>query len=112
MLLTSVKGAVKAYWYKDGYLRTCSEYYDLDDLDNLYVHLTNDAVQRYSESFQKYEPGNKLSYSEFQRYLDYTFPGRNHNFEKVIMPKMKELAVGVVKANYHTIDHRRHSNNF
>ena len=63
MLMTSVRGVVKAYWYKDGYLRTCSEFYDLDDLDNLYIHLTNDAIQSKGEGFQKYEPGNKLSYT-------------------------------------------------
>ena len=34
MLLTSVNGSIKAYWYKEGYLRTSSEKYDLDDLDN------------------------------------------------------------------------------
>ena len=63
MLMTSVRGVVKAYWYKDGYLRTCSEFYDLDDLDNLYIHLTNDAIQSKGEGFQRYEPGNKLSYT-------------------------------------------------
>ena len=29
------------------------------------VHLTNDAVQKKSEDYGKFEPGNKLSYAEF-----------------------------------------------
>lgn len=30
MMLTSVNGIVKAYWYKDGYIRTSSELFDLE----------------------------------------------------------------------------------
>lgn len=32
ILLTSVNGLLKAYWHKEGYVRTSSEEYDLDDL--------------------------------------------------------------------------------
>lgn len=35
---------MRAYWYEDGYIRTSSEEFDLDDPTNLYVHLTNDAI--------------------------------------------------------------------
>lgn len=28
------------------------------------------------------------------------------------MPKLKEIASYIIKANYKTIDHRRHQNNF
>jgi len=33
-MITSVKGNIKAYWYKEGYIRTSSEKYDLEDLGN------------------------------------------------------------------------------
>lgn len=46
MMLTSVNGIIKAYWYKEGYIRTSSEKYDLEDLDNEQMHLTNDAIQK------------------------------------------------------------------
>ena len=36
----------------------------------MFVHLTNDAIQKMSNKYGKYEAGNKLSYIEFQRYLD------------------------------------------
>lgn len=38
------------------------------------IHLTNDAVQKNSADYGKYEPGNKLSYNEFQLYLDKHVP--------------------------------------
>ena len=68
MLLTSVNGIFKAYWYRDGYVRTSSYAFELSSSD-IYVHLTNDAIQKKSELYEKYEPANKLSYSELQRYL-------------------------------------------
>jgi hypothetical protein len=46
-----VNGFLKAYWYREGYIRTSCEYFDLEDLDNLFVHLTNDAIQRRSEDY-------------------------------------------------------------
>ncbi len=89
LLITSVNGFIKAYWYKDGYIRTSSEKYDLDDLSNEFIHLTNDSIQKKSESYGKYEVGNKLSYSTFQRYLDTTYPQKKYSFEKQILKKMK-----------------------
>jgi hypothetical protein len=54
MMLTSVNGILKAYWYKEGYIRTSSEIFDLEELDNEFIHLTNDAIQRNSEDYQKF----------------------------------------------------------
>ena len=34
------------------------------------IHLTNDAVQKKSDDYGKFEAGNKLSYLDFQKYLD------------------------------------------
>jgi len=68
-LVTCQHGQMKAYFYRDGYIRTASREFNLSNLYNKYIHLVNDAVQKYSEDYGKYESGNKLSYSEFQRYL-------------------------------------------
>ena len=43
-MLTSVNGIHKGYFYEDGYIRTSSVEYDLEDLSNVFIHLTNDAV--------------------------------------------------------------------
>lgn len=69
MLATTVHGRLKVFWYDEGYIRTSSEPYDLTNLFDSYIHLTNDAIQKTGENYGKYEEGNKLSYSEFERYL-------------------------------------------
>jgi hypothetical protein len=38
---------MKAYWYQEGYIRTSSELYRLDDLTDPMIHLTNDAIQKH-----------------------------------------------------------------
>jgi len=43
-MLTSVNGMLKGYFYEDGYIRTSCKEFDLEDLSDLFVHLTNDAV--------------------------------------------------------------------
>ena len=44
-------------------MRTSSEEYDLSDqkLDQVYVHLTNNAVQKYSKNYGEHEEGNIVS---------------------------------------------------
>lgn len=69
-LVTSVYGKMRGYFYEDGYLRTSSKEFQLGDLGNKYIHLTNDAIQKRSEDYGKFENGNKLSYADFQKYLE------------------------------------------
>ena len=33
------------------------------------IHLTNDAVQKYSEDYGKFEKGNKISFEEFKKFI-------------------------------------------
>ncbi len=68
------------------------------------IHLTNDAVQKYGPSYGKYEEGNKLSYAEFQRYLDNTYPEKKYSFIEGIYPRMKEIAGDAVKSTYLWMD--------
>ena len=46
--------------FKHAYVRTSSEIYNLDEsnLDQVYVHLTNNAVQKYSKNYGQYEEAN------------------------------------------------------
>ena len=73
MLMTCTNGRFKGYWYSEGYLRTTSFEYNIKNCKDLYTHLTNDAVQKYSADYGKYEKGNKISYSDFQKYLNSTY---------------------------------------
>lgn len=58
-------GNLRAYFYEDGYLRTSSKEYINDNFSNKYIHLTNDAIQKNSEDYGKFENSNKMSYAEF-----------------------------------------------
>ena len=53
----------KFYLFEEAYVRTSSEEYDLSDqkLDQVYVHLTNNAVQKYSKNYGQHEEGNIVS---------------------------------------------------
>ena len=64
LLLTTINGVHKAYWYQDGYIRTSSTEYSLHNLQNKMIHLTNDAVQKNSDDYGKYENGNKVTLIE------------------------------------------------
>lgn len=56
------------------------------------MHLTNDAIQKHSEDYGKYESANKLSYIEFQRYIDFSMG------EKAVKPNFKEDIIPQIKA--------------
>lgn len=73
----------RGYFYREGYLRTSSREYDIKDLDNRYVHLTNDAIQKKSSDYGKFETGNKISYDDFQEFLKTT---KEVDFYKTILP--------------------------
>lgn len=61
MLVTSVNGRLKGYWYKKGFIRTSSFEYTLVH-GQANVHLTNDAVQKWLPDYGRFEKGNKVSY--------------------------------------------------
>ncbi len=73
-MLTSINGLLKGYFYEDAYIRTSCKEFDIEDVHNKYIHLTNDAVQKFSQDYGKYENGNKLSLSDFQRFLKTNHP--------------------------------------
>ena len=106
-LITSINGVLQGYFYSEGYLRTTSCDYNVRDTSNNFVHLTNDAIQKHSEEYGKYEDGNKLSYKDFQRYLDHYHTERKVNFMQEILPQIKALAKDSVMAAFLKIDPNR-----
>ncbi|EGR34749.1 tubulin-tyrosine ligase family protein, putative [Ichthyophthirius multifiliis] len=116
LLITTYNGLIKGYWYQEGYLRTSSKEFNLKNLENKFVHLTNDAIQKKSEEFGKFEIGNKLSFNEFQRYLDFLGQNKQFNFikktqqemkviflQKIKIKKKKKIACDIVKSVYKKI---------
>lgn len=43
-MLTSINGSLKGFAYHDGYVRTSSREFNLDDVSDPFIHLTNDAI--------------------------------------------------------------------
>ena len=52
------------YFFKEGYLRTSSTPFNLSSagLDDDFVHLTNNAIQKNSPDYGKNEEGNIISF--------------------------------------------------
>lgn len=85
-MLTSINGHLKGYFYEDAYIRTSCKEFDIDNLSSKFIHLTNDAVQKYSQDYGKYENGNKLSMNDFQKYLKSAYPNDNIDVQRDFMP--------------------------
>jgi len=64
---------MEVFFCKEGYLRTTAFEYILDNCQDNMVHLTNNAVQKNSTDYGKFEDGNQLDFPQFQAYLDKHF---------------------------------------
>ena len=111
-LITSINGYIQAYYYKDGYIRTSCKEYNPKNITNKFIHLTNDAVQKKSDDYGKYEYANKISYVEFQRYLDNHRPKVYLNFFEDVIPRIKKIVKDTVFAVYKKIDFRKRAYGF
>ena len=90
------------FFYKQGYLRTSSSEYDLDD-QNQHVHLTNQCLQvKNKEIYGQHEEGNTLSFQQFQEYLDSEDflssrsdikKGQNVVIERDLVPRIKDIII-------------------
>ena len=108
--MCTINGNLQGYWYQDGYLRTSCREFTLKNVSNRYVHLTNDAVQKKLDDYGKFESGNKLSYAEFQKYLDST--NVKCDLQKDVIPRMKMQVQDSMRAVSRKIDPNRKNNSF
>jgi hypothetical protein len=108
-MLSSINGVLLGYYYHEGYIRTASYEFDLDDIYDKEVHLTNDAVQKYAEDYGLYENGNKISYAEFAKYLDNRY---GVSFKAEIFPQIRELVTDTFRAVAHKLDCARRLHGF
>ena len=81
-----------AYFCEVGYLRTSSNKFEIDDEDpdNRFVHLTNIAVQKYSQSYGQHEDGNILTLQQFESYINKNFPERDYNVQRDLIEVIKQ----------------------
>jgi hypothetical protein len=70
-----------------GYVRTSSEPFQMDSLDRQ-VHLTNYCLQiKHREgSFQRYEPGNTLSWAQLAAYMGQVVSGKRKHYAPAEVP--------------------------
>lgn len=111
-LITCYNGVLQGYFYNEGYLRTASKGFSISNITNKYIHLTNDAVQKHSEDYGKYENGNKMSYSDFQRYLDKTCTDKKHNFNEEVLPNIKNIVKDTIQAVFLKLDPSNRAHTF
>lgn len=76
------------------------------------VHLTNDAVQKNAEDYGKYEPGNKLSYNDFQKFLNTNHASLKIDFMRDLLPQIQKIVTDTVRATFHKIDPNKRLNSF
>lgn len=84
--------------------------YSIHNVDNKFIHLTNDAVQKFCYNYGKHEAGNKLSYSEFSEYLSKNY--QNVDFYTDILPQIKNCVKDTILASYKKIDLERKLHSF
>merc|ERR1719161_3406154 len=102
-------GPLRAFAFRDAYLRTTSAEYNLKDLDKM-IHLNNDAVQKKGDDYGKFESANKLSLEEWQKYLDEHSSKDKVSVRQQIVPQMQGLMADAIrsvasKLNPRRIDH-------
>jgi len=54
--------------YKEGYIRTSSNKYTLEEHDN-YIHLTNNCLQVHGDGYGIHETGNTLRFKTVEDYF-------------------------------------------
>eukprot|EP00826_Nyctotherus_ovalis_P047239 TRINITY_DN5413_c0_g1_i9.p1 TRINITY_DN5413_c0_g1~~TRINITY_DN5413_c0_g1_i9.p1 ORF type:complete len:363 (+),score=99.11 TRINITY_DN5413_c0_g1_i9:1169-2257(+) len=104
---------LNTFLFKEGYIRTSSSPFviDLNDVDNKFVHLTNNAIQKYGEDYGKFEDGNQLSFAQFQDYINIAYPEKNTGVSKDLLPEMKNIIKKSILATRKSLnpENRRHT---
>ena len=122
-MLTSVNGQLKGYFYDTdqyskeggGYIRTSSTAYNLapGKLNNRFIHLTNDAVQKKAEDYGKHEMGNKISFREYQAYLNENFPELGIDFKRdIFSSQIKRIITDTYRATCRLVDPNKRNHCF
>ena len=91
---------MKVYMFKEGHLKAASSPFSLED-KNLFTHLTNYSVQKYSNDFGKEEIGNEISFDSFEKNFkeeyDIDINIREYFFKKI--KKIIEISMKSAKKN-------------
>ncbi|CAD8204297.1 unnamed protein product [Paramecium octaurelia] len=76
------------FFFEQGYIRMASEEYTTKNVQNQYVHLTNNAIQKHSPNYGKLEDGNQLSFDQAAAYFK-----SKGDFYKQIVENIKQISL-------------------
>ena len=82
---------MEIYLFKEGHLKATSFNFSLENTD-LYVHLTNYSVQKYSNKFEQFEDGNEISINDLENSLN-NYYKLNIDFRNQVIPKIKNIVL-------------------
>ncbi|CAH0394240.1 unnamed protein product [Bemisia tabaci] len=106
-VLVTIYRPLKAYLYKHGFCRFCAVRYDNNnhqDLENVFVHLTNNAIQKNGEDYNNVHSG-KLNMESLKLYLETTYGKSRTDF---LFFNIKWLIIHSLKAVSSVIANDRH----
>ncbi|CDW81168.1 tubulin-tyrosine ligase family protein [Stylonychia lemnae] len=110
-LLTSINGNLMGYFYQDGYLRTSCKEFNVNNLNNKFIHLTNDAIQKFSDDYGKFENANKLSFQDFDKYFENNGE-YDLRFARDFLPQIRTVIRDSFRAVESKIDPEKRHNTF
>lgn len=100
----SQRKGLQGYFYQEAYVRTSSKKYSLSKLADRETHLTNDAVQKHSKTYGKFEEGNKLDFEEWQSCIRADYPEAPEGVvANKIFPEIKRLSKLTIQAAAETL---------
>ena len=99
------------FFYKEGYIRTSSDDYDMNNQNN-YVHLTNNCLQKHGDNYGKHEPGNTLSFESFEKFLHDQYPQHQIDFKKHIIGRMKDIIIDTILSVKKSLNPNKRKNCF
>ena len=110
-LITCLNNNIQGYFYKEGYLRTSCQQYNINNITDKFIHLTNDAIQKNSANYGLFEDSNKLSYDDFQRYIDVNMREKI-NFRDKVHPVIKSIVKDTIIATAHKLNPQNRAHTF
>ena len=94
------------WFYESCYLRFGVEDFDMSNLQNRFIHLTNNSVVKHSEKFDETEIEGSMWHSEeFAEFLIEQY-GEDH-WESSIKPKIKNIVKWSLESAQDMIEHRK-----
>jgi len=99
------------WFFEECYVRFSAEEYGTENLDNKFVHLTNNSIGKYHENqdcptFEQ----NMWGMGAFAQYLEQTFG--SGTFEEKIKPQMKQIVIWALECVQDMVENRKGSHEF